>query len=86
MTHQSDGSEMLQWPGRAACIEGLEEHLNTAARLARALWEMAHSPDLLSGDQRTQEALIEMARVISDHTSAARYAYYNDSEKREQGK
>lgn len=70
-----DLSEDLHWPGRANCIEGIEEHLNVAAGLARALWTAIDGigSDI---DPRDKVALYELSGCVSDHASAARYAYY----------
>ncbi len=69
-------AKMLHHPGRADHMDSLEEHLNIAARLARALWELAASPDLSTEDDRSREALQELAGMVADHASAARYAFY----------
>ena len=69
-------AKMLHRPDRADHIDSLEEHLNIAARLARALWELAASPDLSTEDDRSREALQELAAMVADHASAARYAFY----------
>lgn len=45
-TYDVDDARMLHRPDRADHLESLEEHLNIAARLSRALWELAASPDL----------------------------------------
>jgi len=70
-----DDPEFLQQPARAHRLESLEEHLNAAARLSRALWCTLES-DRLFSDRRDQEALAELASQVSDHASAARYAFY----------
>jgi hypothetical protein len=72
-------AKMLHRPDRADHIDSLEEHLNIAARLARALWELAASPDLSTEDDRSREALQELAGMVSDHASAARYAFYKEN-------
>ena len=43
-----DDPEFLQQPARAHRLESLEEHLNAAARLSRALWCTLESDRLFS--------------------------------------
>ncbi|MGD9542228.1 hypothetical protein [Methylocystis sp.] len=75
-------SKDLHWPGRADCLEDIEQHLNTASRLARALW-IALTVGDFAGDERDVDALCELASAVSDHTSAARFAFYGKLEKAE---
>jgi hypothetical protein len=70
----------LHWPARADHLEDLENHLGVAARLSRALW-LALQGDARE-DQRDLEALRELASAVSDHASAARYAFYKGDENR----
>jgi hypothetical protein len=72
-------AKMLHRPDRADHIDSLEEHLNIAARLSRAMWELAASPDLSTEDDRSREALQELAGMVADHASAARYAFYKEN-------
>jgi len=74
-----DDAKMLHHPSRADHHESLEEHLNTTARLSRALWELMASPDLDTQDERSRDALKELASVVADHASAARYVFYTKS-------
>lgn len=64
----------LHLKGRAECLDGIESHLNSASRLARAIWEMAGSYDLCD-DERTRLALLELANCAADHASAALYSF-----------
>jgi hypothetical protein len=75
----TDAAKMLHHPSRADYHESLEEHLNIAARLSRALWELAGSPDLDTQDERSLDALKELASMVADHASAARYVFYKKS-------
>jgi hypothetical protein len=75
MTKPSADPDELHHPARARSMESLEEHLATAANLARALWNAIDGLD--SGtDERDKLALYELAGAVSDHASAARYAFY----------
>jgi hypothetical protein len=78
-TYDVDDARMLHRPCRADHLENLEEHLNIAARLSRALWELAASPDLSTEDERSREALQELAAMVADHASAARYVFYKEN-------
>ncbi len=74
-----NSAKMLHLPSRADHHESLEEHLNVAARLSRALWELMISHDLDTEDERTLDALKELASTVADHASAARYVFYKKS-------
>ena len=74
-----NSAKMLHHPSRADHHESLEEHLNIAARLSRALWELMISHDLDTEDERTLDALKELASTVADHSSAARYVFYKKS-------
>ncbi|MGD9541086.1 hypothetical protein [Methylocystis sp.] len=74
-------SKELHWPARADHLEDVEDHLGVAARLSRALW-LALAGDI-SEDERDIDALRELAGVVADHASAARYAFYKKEEKAE---
>jgi hypothetical protein len=71
-----DHKEMMHSPGLADNLRSLEEHLNCAAYLTRALWLVMSSTDFSAGDKRDKDALQELASVAADHASAARYAWY----------
>lgn len=66
---------LLHWPARSASLQSVDEHLNSAARLSRALWCALYSEQTDTSDPRDREGLLELASMIADHTSAAEYAY-----------
>jgi hypothetical protein len=68
-------AEYLHCPARAAHLEDLEDHLVTAARLSRALWEFVRSDSFTKGDKRTDNAVIELASAVPDHASAAEFIF-----------
>ncbi len=72
-------AEMLHVPARANHHEKLEEHLNIAARLSRAAWELIASNDFDAEDERSLDALKELVSMVADHASAARYVFYKES-------
>ena len=74
-TYDVDDARMLHHPGRADHLESLEEHLNSAARLSRAVWALAFSSEFSTGDRRNAEALTELASAAADHASAARVSF-----------
>ncbi len=76
--HNFADVELLQCSRRAAFIAGedLEDLLITSSRLSRALWGLLCNPDFNSSDRRTIEGAEELARVVADYTSAARYAFH----------
>jgi hypothetical protein len=74
-------SSELHWPGRAHCLESLEEHLVKASHLSRALWN-ALDTDGLGLDERDRLALYELAGCVSDHASAARFSFYLQGERK----
>jgi hypothetical protein len=82
-TYDVDDARMLHRPDRANHLESLEEHLNTAARLSRAVWALAFSPDFSTGERRDAEALTELASAAADHASAARYVFYKENREQE---
>jgi hypothetical protein len=80
MTKPLADPDELHHPARAGSMESLEEHLTTAANLARALWNAIDGLD--SGtDERDKLALYELAGAVADHASAARYAFYLQDER-----
>lgn len=75
MNKVTDGyKHLLHIPGRADNLDDVDNHLNTAARLSRALWNALGNPDLDLKDERDREALMELASMVADHTSAAELA------------
>lgn len=76
-----DDKTMMHLPDRADDLRSVEEHLNSAAYLTRALWLVMSSPDFSAGDKRDKDALQELASVAADHASAARYAWYLEDRK-----
>jgi hypothetical protein len=78
-TYDVDDARMLHRPCRADHLESLEEHLNAAARLSRAVWALAISPDFSTRERRDAEALTELASAAADHASAARYIFYKEN-------
>jgi hypothetical protein len=76
-----DDKTMMHSPDRADNLRSLEEHLNSAAYLTRALWLVMSSNDLSVEDKRDKDAHQELASVAADHASAARYAWYREDEK-----
>jgi len=76
-------SDYLHWPARADHLEDMEQHLNKAARLSRALWVALSSVETDTQDARTRSALIELASEIADHSSAAEYIHATQDAKRE---
>jgi hypothetical protein len=77
MNDSKEGSKLLHRPSRAHNLSDLDDHLNTAARLSRALWNALNNPNIDTSDERDREALAELASIIADHTSAAEFAYNN---------
>ena len=75
-----DNPELMHTPRRADHLEIMEEHINRAAYLTRALWVMAHSEELDTQDQRNRDALRAVADAAADHASAARYLFYRKNE------
>lgn len=49
-------TELLHYPARAESLESLENHLISAAQLARALWELTSSKNLDTQDERSRSA------------------------------
>ena len=72
-------AQLLHLPGRADHLEDLEEHLLKASRLARALWVALSNEDISSGDDRTRNALMELASEVADHASAAEYVFHTEA-------
>lgn len=66
--------DLLHVPGRKDHLDEVHNHLNTAARLARVLWNELSNPELDLADERDLQALIELASIVADHTSAAEAA------------
>ena len=66
-------AELLHWPARKERLLGLDEHLNHAATLARALWPALQ--DVQIEDPRDAAALQNLASRVADHTSAAEYVF-----------
>lgn len=66
----------MQSQSMADHIQDVEEHLNRAAWLTRALWLAMSSTCLTTEDKRDQDALQELANVAAEQASAARYAWY----------
>lgn len=67
----------LHNPDRIDDLRDVEEHLASAANYTRALWKIIVSADghCSLDDERTAEALRELADAAADHASAARYAF-----------
>lgn len=72
-------ADELHTMARLSRLDELEDHLNTAARLARALWLAIGGMDDL--DERDKQGLTELASMVADHTSAARFAFYVNADK-----
>jgi hypothetical protein len=64
-------AKYLHSPMRADHLESLEEHLNSAASLSRALWIALSNEDCDGLEERSRVALLELAGVVADHASAA---------------
>lgn len=71
---------LLHRPDRLQQIRGLSEHVETTANLSRALW--AHLAALAGGDpsdrdlcERDVRGLLELADILADHASAARFCH-----------
>lgn len=73
---RNDYRKCLHWPDRANCLQDIETHLYSSARLARALWEMANNPEFCE-DERSRCALVELSHCVADHSSAALYLLYS---------
>jgi hypothetical protein len=63
--------DLLHVPGRKDNLEDVYNHLNTAARLSRILWNELSNPELDLSDERDREAMVELASIVADHASAA---------------
>jgi hypothetical protein len=63
--------DLLHVPGRKDNLDDIHNHLNTAARLARVLWNELSNPELDLSDERDREAMVELASIVADHASAA---------------
>jgi hypothetical protein len=74
--------KLLHSPNAAEHHNTLEEHLNIAARLARALWEMTSSDALDTQDERDLDALRELASMVAEHASLARFVYFKETQAR----
>jgi hypothetical protein len=72
-------AEYLHCPARKAHLESLDDHLVTAARLSRALWEFIRSDSFTTDDKRTDDAAVELASEVAHHSSAAEFIF-NTSE------
>jgi hypothetical protein len=83
MNEVNDGSELLHFPARAHNLSDVDDHLDKAARLSRALWNALSNPDIDTSDRRDREALAALATIIADHTSAAEFAYNNKARTRQ---
>jgi hypothetical protein len=68
--------DLLHFPGRKDNLGDIYDHLNAAARLSRALWTALNNSDLDLADERDREAMIELASIVADRTSAAEAAFY----------
>lgn len=69
---------LLQYPARKDTLLSAEEHVHTAARLSRVLWNALSNPELETWDERDREAMVELASILADHTSAAEAALYKE--------
>ncbi len=74
-------ADYLHLPARADHLEGMDQHLNKAARLSRALWIALGNEELSSGDLRSRDALLELASQVADHASAAEYIHVTQDAK-----
>ena len=63
----------LHDPSRALNLKSAEIHLNATARLSRALWELFEHADF--SDERTIQALRQLADDIADNSSAALFQF-----------
>jgi hypothetical protein len=70
----------LHTPDRADNLLSLEQHLRASALLSRALWDALGSTEIDTTDDRTREALRELASSIADHASAANFVFHTSSE------
>lgn len=80
MIERYDG-DMMHTAMRIDHMESMEEHLNNAVYLTRALWLLAHSEELDGHEKRNRDALVAVADAAVDHTSAARYLFYRKNER-----
>jgi hypothetical protein len=76
-------ADYLHLPARADHLEGMDQHLNKAARLSRALWIALGNEELSSGDLRSRDALLELASQVADHASAAEFLFQTQAEQPE---
>ncbi|NJL06980.1 MAG: hypothetical protein HC900_00980 [Methylacidiphilales bacterium] len=75
---------LLQRPSRAENLLDIDEHLATSARLSRMLWryfyQLSTDPEKQGLDQRDYDALMELAAILADHTSAALYLFGKEAQ------
>jgi hypothetical protein len=76
-----DLRELMHAPLRADNLLSMEEHLNCAAYLTRAMWLVTTSSELNTEDKRDHDAIRELASVAAEHVSAARYLFYRKNER-----
>ena len=69
-----DMTELLHRPDRAERLDSLENHIHTAAGLARAMWLTLHS-EMIGAEKRNVEGLQALASAVADHASAANYLF-----------
>ena len=66
----------LHDPTREHALQSLEAHLNAAANLTRAVWALIEGGSNFD-DQRTLNALRQLADSAADHASAALVQFNN---------
>ena len=64
----------LHNPSREKNILTVEEHLDCCVNVSRSLWLIFAGCQLDLQDRRNIEALSELADLIADHASAARFS------------
>ncbi|WP_374545041.1 hypothetical protein [Rhodoblastus sp.] len=69
-------ADMLHRPDRMNDPGDADVHIETAARLSRALWIALKNADFDFSEERDRAAMIELASMVADHTSAAQLAFY----------
>jgi hypothetical protein len=74
-----DNGGFLHDPSRIDHMGDLECHATKAARLSRALWDALCNYDASYDDERSRNALIELASDVADHTSAIEYLFYEST-------
>jgi len=71
---------LLHNPTRENNLLTIEEHLEVCANISRSLWLILSGCQLDLHDRRNIEALLELADLVADHASAARFRFIISSE------